>query len=131
MGFVGILILRSELSNTEFTKKYPAEQLEVLKSSITDFSLFILVLHIVVLLLIIIFSFINFKAVNNNDSINLFPYYLGAALSILLIIQQIFYQFLSVSTFIQLFILALYYFVYHYANIFNKRDIDVIEGELN
>lgn len=131
IGIIFLFFTKANLSNPDLVKQLTAEQLATLKMSVSDFNLFILSVETIILLIIIIYSFLNFKALRTNQNINLFPYYMGAAIIIITIIRIVLTGFSIINIIIQLFLLALYYFTYRYASIFNKRDIDVIEGELN
>lgn len=121
LGIIGLFFIKANLGNAKFTSNYTKEQLSVLKESVSDFTLFIIALTIIIQIIVLIYSVLNLSAIKNNQSINLFPYYLGFALVAVSTLLSIVTNFSLMNLVIQLLIMALYYFNYHYSNIFNNR----------
>lgn len=129
-ALAGIVMIAAILGNESLTSEMDANSLEILKMSVTPFSLFISGLAIALNIAIILLLIKNQKRITTHQSINLLPYYLGFGLIVLNIVSNVLAQksgSLIWALVIQFIFLALYYFAFTKAKTLNNQGAEIID----
>ncbi len=129
-ALAGIVMIAAILGNESLTSEMDANSLEILKMSVTPFSLFISGLAIALNIAIILLLIKNQKRITTHQSINLLPYYLGFGLIVLNIVSNVLAQksgSLIWALVIQFIFLALYYFAFTKAKTLNNQEAEIID----
>ncbi|AND78622.1 hypothetical protein [Streptococcus pantholopis] len=122
LGFIGIYTISANLDNEELTSVYSAEQIELLRASVTPFAIFLSVVSFAISVAIIVLVFMNLSKLKKGEELSYIPYFLGLGLAAFNILYSFTSGFNIWTLLIQGAIAVLFAFTFVKARTLNEGD---------